>query len=409
MNTKGLYFKKYALNLAVIFCFLGSGVLAMFGYVSGENATNSFTKIHPLSYFLIIISAIHFLSIGSLEKMERLIRFNAVEFRMLLSILLVLAYLLLSSNLTSISFIIDTLVCPVLFAINFRCYPKKLKRNARRLGLYLILVNSLIAIVERLFSTNIFPISTGYGEVFRSTALLGHPLNNALITIVFLLYVISISIPYKKKLYYVFIFLAALLCYGARGSLFAAILSILLLFVLPIFSSNRNYFKQINKINVLFSLGLVTLLVLFLIFNSPLGERLMHVSLYDSSAQVREESLKLIDFSNMSRYLTATSSSDMEMMSHRLDIGIIENFFIIWTLKFGAIFTCLLLLVMYSWFYLRMPIQSSLQGHITITILFLASATNNSLATSTTTLTLFVVIFCMVNNKERILNRYREK
>ena len=206
--------------------FLGMGVLSFLGYEMGADAPTNFTKIHPVSYLLLASTVLNLFRVKDMEAVLRGYGNNKLEFRVLTLIIAIFIYLYFTNNLSSVSFIVDTLLCPVLVALNFNYYPERLKRNARKLCVQLILLNSYIAIGERIFSINLFPIDSYFGDIFRSTALLGHPLNNALITLVVFLYVASVAIPVWRKIYIMTVLFTALICFGARGSLYAGILGL---------------------------------------------------------------------------------------------------------------------------------------------------------------------------------------
>ena len=384
-------------------CFLGMGVLSFLGYEMGADAPTNFTKIHPVSYLLLASTVLNLFRVKDMEAVLRGYRNNKLEFRVLTLIIAIFIYLYFTNNLSSVSFIVDTLLCPVLVALNFNYYPERLKRNARKLCVQLILLNSYIAIGERIFSINLFPIDSYFGDIFRSTALLGHPLNNALITLVVFLYVASVAIPVWRKIYIMTVLFTALICFGARGSLYAGILGLLLLFIIPVFVSRKLYFRRINKMNMIFLIGAMLGLLSYLTLNTTLGERLVEASFYDSSAEVRTQAFDVINFDNLGDYLVAKSQNEIDTMSYYAEVEIIENFFIIWILKFGLIITFLLLLFLYQLFYARIPFNSSMKKHLIVGLLFLAAATNNSLATNTQTLSIFVILFS-VSRKKDVLN-----
>jgi hypothetical protein len=195
----------------------------------------------------------------------------------------------------------------------------------------------------------------------------------------------------------------ALICFGARGSLYAGILGLLLLFIIPVFVSRKLYFRRINKMNMIFLIGAMLGLLSYLTLNTTLGERLVEASFYDSSAEVRTQAFDVINFDNLGDYLVAKSQNEIDTMSYYAEVEIIENFFIIWILKFGLIITFLLLLFLYQLFYARIPFNSSMKKHLIVGLLFLAAATNNSLATNTQTLSIFVILFS-VSRKKDVLN-----
>jgi len=371
------------------------GALSFLGYEMGSDAPSNFTKIHPVAYLLIGASLINLSRIENKAAIIWGYGNNKHEFRLLGLVVIIFAYLYATKNLSSVSFIVDTLLCPVLIALNFSYYPEQLKWNTRKWCVQLILLNSYVAIGERLFSVNLFPVTAHFGDIFRSTALLGHPLNNALITLVVFIYVAAVAIPVKRKIYIMTVLFTALICFGARGALYVSILALLLLFIIPAFVSRSPYFKKINKANIILLVAGMLGMLVYLTLNTTLGERLVDASFYDSSAEVRTQAFDVIDINEIGQYLGAKSQDDIDTMSYYAEVEIIENFFIIWILKFGLLITAVLLLLLYRLFYARIPIRSGIKKHIMVLLLFAGAATNNSLATNTQTLSIFVILFSL--------------
>lgn len=403
MRSMPYIVNRYLLWGVTALCFLGMGVLSFLGYEMGPNAPTNITKIHPVSYVLLASAILNIFRIKNREAIFSGYRNNKPELLVLAVVIAIFIYLYLTGNLSSVSFIVDTLLCPVLLALNFRYYPETLKQGARKLCVRLILLNSYLAIGERLFSVNLFPIDSYFGDIFRSTALLGHPLNNALITLAVFLYVVSVAIPVWRKVYIMTVLFTALICFGARGSLYVSVLALLLLFIIPVFASRKLYFRKINKAHIMLLIGAMAGLLGYLTLNTTLGERLVEASFYDSSSEVRTQAFDVVNLDNIGDFLVAKSQNEIDTISYYAEVEIIENFFIVWVLKFGIIVTVLLLLVIYRLFCLRIPFSSRLKRYLVAGLLFLAAATNNSLATNTQTLSIFVILFCIAG-KENALN-----
>ncbi|GEP97449.1 VpsF family polysaccharide biosynthesis protein [Chitinophaga cymbidii] len=402
MRNTAYITNRYLLIFVTVLCFLGIGLLGAVGYTMGKDASSAVTKIHPLSYVLLFISMLNLMRVRDKEQILRGLSYNKPEYQLLFFIGVIVFYLYLIQNLSSISFIVDTLVCPALLAINFRYYPERFKWSARKLCLQLLMINAYVAIAERLLSMNFFPIVTTFGEEFRSTALLGHPLNNALITFVGFLYAAVVPLPVTRKLYTMTVLLIAMVCFGARGALYASMLSLVLLFIVPVFTSRKAYFKKISRPLIITMLTVMIMLVVYLILYTSFGERLVEASFYDSSSEVRARAFDIIDLDNLGNYFFAKDQAEMDMLSYYADVEIIENFFIFWVLKFGLILAVGLCVMIYRLFYLRMPIQSSFKRHVVVLLLLLAAATNNSLNTNTQLLSIFVLFFTIPDTAKAV-------
>lgn len=384
---------KFLIVLTVLL-FLGIGVLGSFGYDMGSAATTNLTKIHPSSYFILFITFFNSKKIIKVAKAYH----NSVWYGLLL-IVLIFIYLAVTNNLTSVSFIVDTLLSPMLILLNFKLVSNETKLKAQKLAMSLILINSIMAIIERAINYNFLPITTTYGEVFRSTALLGHPLNNALITCVFIFFTLLAKMKLLRKSIYLTIMLAALVCYGARGALYTSFAALFLLFVLPAYFSDGRYYRKLNKGTLTFLVSVIMAAIGYLIFFTPFGERLLQVSFFDDSAAVRVQSIDLIDWDNLSGYLFAKTQKEVDSIMYMGGIEIIENFFVGWVLKFGLIIAVLLVVFYFRMFLATMVINKKIMRLMVIFLFFAAASTNNSLVTGTQVMSLFILLFCLLSNR----------
>lgn len=384
----------------VALCFAGKGVLDSFGYIMGTEATSAYTKIHPISYLLFGLLALKLITLDL--KLLKTLFFNKSVLFYLISVFGLLGYLIISDNASSMSFIIDTLLIPVLFFVYFKTTSKEAQQRAIDFAIFFILINSSIAIFERLQATNLFPITYTYGEVFRSTALLGHPLNNALITLVFVLLILVININPIKKNTCLSILLLSLMCYGARGCLFAAVIGIFLLYVIPAIFSQNAYFKgsKLVSITLIFLGGIVLAIMLFY---SSFGERLVDVSFFDDSANTRTQALDLINFNSLSDYFWSMPQNEIDLLTFHFKIGIIENFLVVWILKFGLIFSGIILVTLFNFLYTNFRESNKIIGIIILLLFLGAAVTNNSLATNTSALLLFVNLFLLQSEKYSLI------
>jgi hypothetical protein len=377
-------------------------ILDMFGYCMGADATNSLTKIHPLTYFLFALIFSNLL-IFDYSIIRNIATIKPAR-NYFLAIVLLFAYLFLSGKASAVGYILDTLLMPVLVFAYLRRLPAELARKAPHYAMLFILFNSVVAIVERLLSTNFFPIETDFGGLFRSTALLGHPLNNALITFIFIVFLLSTELSIPRKSVYLLILLLALTCFGARGSLYVSILAIGILYVYPVFFSRKQYFQKASKVTVVLILVMASAGMFYLILFTPFGERLVDASFFDEdSAGARVEALDLVNLNQPANYLWAKPQEEIDYMMHIFDIFIIENFFIVWILKFGLIFTFILSLTLLLFLFLNNLLQSKIYSLIILTLFIMTASTNNSLATSTTAISIFIILFSTPTIKYRFV------
>lgn len=394
-NTR---FQIFCVQIVLIISFFGTGFLSKFGYEMGDLAKSNYTKIFPSIYFLALVILFYNSNFISLIFSK-----NSLFFY-LLSILAIIFYLYIYELTSAISFILNTLIIPFLFFAYLKMNKLVVQRSIPLFAVKLILINSVIAIFERLYNFNLFPIKQTFGEQFRATALLGHPLNNALITLAFILFVLVIDMMHIAKIIYLGILFLAMFCFGARGSLLAGFIGVIVFYIVPIFFSKNNYFSRINKLTtisiIIFFVGCFSYIFLF----TPFGERFRETIKDDSgSSQVRLDTLNLIDFNNLSNFYWPISAQNTNSLTDKAGVDIIENFIIIWIFKFGLIFTIILIYFLLRFLYSNSIIKNKFYTFLIFFIFFGAAATNNSLGSSTNALLFFVVLFCTNNNRYKIL------
>ena len=398
-NLRGL--QHATLLLLVALCFLGMNVLNQVGYVMGRDAVSAFTKIHPLTYLLfgLLLLNVLLLDYSLLRAIfsSRPSRFYA------LTLLALLAYLVLSGTASAIGYIFDTLLVPVLVLGYLRTLPPDIAARAPHYALVGVLLNSAGAIAERVLSHNFFPLAEDlFGDVFRSSSLLGHPLNNALITFVFVVFVLVTELPTVRKWSYLLVLLTALICYGARASLYVSGAAVAGLYLFPLFFSERPYYRRSSKLGVGVLVALSALGLGYLVLFTPFGERLVDASFFDdSSAGARVEALNLVDFSRPSDFLWARSQERIDYLMYLYNIYIIENFLIVWLLKFGLLFSGLLAAALFCFLRFTSRLASGPYALLAVGLFFITAATNNSLASSTSVITLFVILFATPAPKYR--------
>jgi hypothetical protein len=399
---KTIRFQLLILQLLIILLFLGAGILEMVGYKMGDLAKSNLTKIFPGSYFLIFL----FLTklFNSPTNFYTIFKFNKTLSNYFIFILLIIFYLYVVNYASSISFILDTLTIPFLFFLYLKSCNINIQKHIPLFALNLILLNSIVAIVERVSNFNFFPIRQTFGVQFRSTAFLGHPLNNGLITVAFILFLLIIDMKHLKKITYLFILVLALFCFGARGSLLGSIIGIIILYILPIFISYKKYFYKINKtVTISIMIFLMVSFAYILLFTS-FGERFRETSKDDrGSAKVRLKTLNLINIDNLSNYIWPISSNKTTELTKKAGVDVIENFIIIWVFKFGLLFTIALFYLLIKFLIVNSQIKNKYYAVTVIFLFFGVAATNNSLGSNTNALSFFILLFCFQNHKYKFI------
>jgi hypothetical protein len=116
------------------------------------------------------------------------------------------------------------------------------------------------------------------------------------------------------------------------------------------------------------------------------------VSVYDEgSAGARVRILAILDYVNAHEILWGLSSHRIDILKTRLDLEIIENFWLQWVLRFGLVFTFLLFISITALLYNRLYYLYINERLYLIALFFLVASTNNSLATSTGAISTFIL------------------
>jgi len=119
--------------------------------------------------------------------------------------------------------ILEILFFPIIWVQIFQFTDFDVKQTLKKIIISFFLLNATISFIEYYLKINFFIkgyeniIEDVYHEGFRSTALLGHPLNNAYCMSIILGYIICSSISYKHKFIYFLIGFSSFLSFNARG------------------------------------------------------------------------------------------------------------------------------------------------------------------------------------------------
>lgn len=275
---------------------------------------------------------------------------------------------------------------------------KTLRRDISRSVLILYIIECLIAIFERVIGNLVFGwvtrdnilMALGADNEFRSTAIFGHPLQNALIVSTIMAFILFSNIKINAKLWLWFLGYMAILSFNTRSSMVgdALILGFFLL-------SKMRYSKGKVKIGYFLLSVLGAASILSLLFKTSLGGRLIEMGLVDdSSAQVRINSWSIFDYFSLNDFLWGHSSKEVSYFLYSAGLIVTENFWIDWMLIYGLAIVILYVVFMY---YLLRSLYSRYNKTAilgTCSTFWLIASTNNSL--SATFIPLLVFILCVI-------------
>lgn len=238
----------------------------------------------------------------------------------------------------------------VLLTFNsLKFFEKRIIQNIVKL---FFLAECLLAILERVLSKRFFDTiytSDRYDYAgfesnsweFRSTSLLGHPLENGMAVAIMLSFILFSNLSSNKKILYFVIGYVSLFCFNARGA--TIIVSVMLLpFVGKLI---MNKYKKLKIFSFLLAAGILGGMIL-IISQTSLGGRLFNADkLIDGSAETRIDVFSYIALVSNDDLLFGNTETYHNLLE-KLDLVGIENGVITTIFLYGAILAIPLLLLL---------------------------------------------------------------
>lgn len=270
----------------------------------------------------------------------------------IISIIIIIVKLLIDQDV--VKKIINFTIIPIcIISVVFDRISYKEKKAFQNSLLTFFVFECILAILERILQKRFFDtIYTAerydyitfqeHGWQFRSTSLLGHPLENAMVVSIILVFILFSNLTYRSKLLLYVMGYASLFCFNARGAIVVA--SVLLLpFLIKI--TFKKYKKW--KMATAFLLILTISMAIYLIISFNLGGRLVNSdSLVDASGMERVNVFTYLDFISSDKLLLGDTES-YKFLLLKLDLVGIENGVITAILTYGYILGIPLLLSLF--------------------------------------------------------------
>ena len=370
----------------------GDNVLGALGYPHGDIDASSLFRLHPLTYLAFFL-IIYFVITGKVKFADLFDKMKN-EFVFLIVCLIIISYLHLIGRLNAISFFFDALVLPVMLSILLKLTSKKLLYRFQNFIYFFFFLNTVIAIEEKIVGVNLIVREPAWQfEYFRSSAIFGHPLNNGLIMSILTVILFWATKNTWLKLSVLFSGMLSIFCFGARGALIGIFLGIILNIILNAIGLGKG--KANKRIaNGIVYLGIFAIIIGFVINFTGLGDRISALSHVDNSAEARMDSFRMFNGQDLNEILWGGYSvSKIEILQYQNDVEIIENFYVVWILKFGLIMTVLLFCTLVKFlFSIMTSVALDIKVPILVTLFFVAS-TNNSLSSNSLVLAIVVLSY----------------
>ena len=278
------------------------------------------------------------------------------------------------------------LVIPVLISILLETISAKKRNILRKLVMVFFLIECTLAIFEQQVHINLFDIHELTEEEilyasyesweFRSTALAGHPLQNAMITIIIMSFIVVSNFKIWTKMGLFTLGYIALFCFNARGAIIIATL-----FIVPY------VLKQIWNAKIrwkwAFKLGFfaIAFYVIHLLATTSLGGRLFNQEkILDGSAQTRLDVFEFYKYIDWQSLLWGDPDNYAYLMN-KLGAGGVENGVIVLVIYYGLFLTLFILPALFYFQYKKLSIYPKFERLWLLAIFYLLGAMNPNLAT----------------------------
>ena len=296
------------------------------------------------------------------------------------------------------AYILQTLWMPALAIFTLGLLGASRRQQTAQLVMALLCLNAALALGEYFLKAHLVPISADQEgtEYFRSSALLGHPLLNANVTMALLPAVMLLPWRLAWRLLAGLLLLCSMLAFGARTALVTG----LLVYgahaaVQGTVNALRGRYSYLQLTGTLAGVMLVGAALAGTVLATGLGERIFSNLKWDNSANVRLKVWEAFDFLHGSDWWLGVPPSQIDRIAVAMGLDpryeAIENFWIYAYLQFGAIgfvpfivgMACLIaLLIKHS--------QPAMRG--AVFVFFAVASTANALSSKTVSLTLLSVV-----------------
>lgn len=280
-------------------------LLGTLGFHYSGDEGRFYEKIHPGSVLIFLSLAV--LLVNGKNPLTRL-GMLYLEYRayviLLLVYILMFGYMAVRSGVSGLAFILDTHITAVICAIVLSHALPALCRKAVAFFILLAIINSIAGLCEALCHCRMFTFEADWSvlheEHFRASAFIGHPLDNAIFTVIALFILLNTGYYMLIRIILTILFLLSLVAFGGRVAL---VFSVSALLVMMIYYPFRLlYRRHITPKHIFYGLAflagftLVACLFAWLVLYTHVGERLVQSHSWDDSADARRLSFLVFSY-----------------------------------------------------------------------------------------------------------------
>ena len=370
-------------------------LFSFIGYFDEETDYSFFRGLQPMTYILIIC---FFLAKTKIQ--------GAFQWVYLIFVIFISVFNLRTGRDADMKMMTTGFILPIFlsnYLKNFKDIKFKLIAQKGIVVFYCVVCG--LALVERLLSVVILARNIEASEDgFRSWALCGHPLSNALLISIAMSFILLSDM--KRKLELFFLGMVALLCFNTRSSMmYWAAAAVLYYFYLV-----KSHNKLSKKYFYYLMFAGVAVTVLMVCFG--FGNRIITMGAYDeSSAAVRVAIFDIFNYYPLSDFKFGYPAKDIQMIQYRSGIYgmIIENYWLLFLLRFGYIFTSILSVLMLTFMWKNLKGRKLFDILYILAAFLMVSSTNNSLSTPNNGILLFFVLCAFAFSNQTLPSKYSNK
>jgi len=309
-----------------------------------------YEKIHPGTVLILLSFFVLLLEEGNPFRRLLLVGKEYTAYLSLLALyVLLFVYMGLRSGFAGLAFLIDTHMTVAVCTLVLSTAPPRLCRVALHVFIVLAACNSIIGIAEAVGRFRVFTFDPSWPvlkeQYFRASALLGHPLNNAMFASVALFVSLGAGYPPMRTRALALLFTLSLVAFGGRAGLGVSLAGLLFLALAGIWKGEdgrQNGTHRIASKALLFLLAPLFLCCgIYLALNTPMGERLAASLTWDASAESRKLAWQVFDVMTRTEILFGVSSDRIVDITYRLNQSValaeIENPWLMMLLYLGAL------------------------------------------------------------------------
>lgn len=333
-----------------LYILISAPLMDEWGVHYASDGGQAYEKFHPGTILIILAFILMLWNEGNpIQKMLTLWS----EQRFLMAFLcfygVLLFYMSLRSGMQGLGFIIDVQVTAVLCAIILATAPASYCRHAIAIFIALALINSVIGLAEMIGAFRIFKFDPDWPVLsepyFRASALLGHPLNNAMFTTLALFILLATHFRASSKWFCALILLASLGAFGGRAALIFSLFGLLLIggvrFATVFFLKDYSLQKLLWGAAALIVTPFCLAGILYALMHGLAGEHLAHRLYWDESAGSRTLAIKAFDYMKTEEILLGVSTEKMMDIAYRMSqdmpVFTIENPWLLMLMYLGMV------------------------------------------------------------------------